>query len=149
MIVIFRINNKYPYSAMNRLERIKQKDLEKECVFSASRSSGPGGQNVNKVNSQISLRFDVKHSEMLDEEEKNIIFHKLGSRISGEGILIINAQTHRSQLQNKEEAIAKFNQLIEKAFLFKKIRKASKPSKAAVKKRLENKRQQAEKKKWR
>ena len=134
---------------MNQLERIKQKDLEKECVFSASRSSGPGGQNVNKVNSQISLRFDVKHSVLLDEEEKNIIFRKLGSRISGEGILILNAQSHRSQLQNKEEAIAKFNQLIATAFSFKKIRKASRPSKAAIKKRLENKRQQAEKKKWR
>ncbi len=134
---------------MNRLERIKQKNLDRECVFSASRSSGPGGQNVNKVNSQISLRFDVKNSELLDEEEKEIIFQKLGPKISGDGILIINAQNHRSQLQNKEEAIAKFNQLIEKAFIFKKIRKASKPSKAAIKQRLENKRQHAEKKKWR
>lgn len=134
---------------MKRLEHIKQKNLVKECVFAASRSSGPGGQNVNKVNTQISLRFDVKNSELLDEEEKRIILDKLASRISGEGTLIVNAQSHRSQLQNKEEAISKFNQLIEKAFSFKKIRKASRPSKAAVKKRLEDKRRQAEKKKQR
>lgn len=134
---------------MNRLEKILQKDLVKECRFSASRSSGPGGQNVNKVNSQVTLRFDVRLSELLDEEEKRIIFQKLGSYISGEGILILNAQTHRSQLQNKEEVILKFRRLIEKAFMPQKIRKASKPSKAAVQRRLDNKRKQSEKKKLR
>jgi|SRR5690554_4548462 len=132
---------------MNRLKRIKEKDLIKECEFSASRSSGPGGQNVNKVNSQISLRFDVNNSGLLDDEEKEILLQKLGSHISGQGILILNVQTHRSQLQNKEEAVLKFNRLIEKAFTFKKIRKASRPSKASVKRRLEGKHKQSQKKK--
>jgi|SRR5690554_1356477 ribosome-associated protein len=132
---------------MNRLERIKEKGLTRECEFSASRSSGPGGQNVNKVNSQVSLRFDVNNSVLLEEEEKKILLQKLASHISGQGILIITVQTHRSQLQNKEEAISKFNKLIEKAFTFNKVRKASKPTKAAVKRRLEDKRNLAQKKK--
>jgi len=132
---------------MNRLERIKEKGLTRECEFSASRSSGPGGQNVNKVNSQVSLRFDVNNSVLLEEEEKKILLQKLASHISGLGILIITVQTHRSQLQNKEEAISKFHKLIEKAFTFKKVRKASKPTKAAVKRRLEDKRKMAQKKK--
>lgn len=134
---------------MNRLEKIKQKDLVKECQFSASRSSGPGGQNVNKVNSQVTLRFDVQRSELLEEEEKRVILQKLSSYISGEGILILNAQTHRSQLQNKEEVISKFRRLIERAFVPRKIRKASKPSKAAIQRRLDDKRKQSEKKKRR
>ena len=134
---------------MNRLEKIRQKDLLKECQFSASRSSGPGGQNVNKVNTQVSLRFDVQRSELLDEEEKRIISQKLASYISGAGVLILNAQTQRSQLQNKEEVISKFRRLIEKAFAPQKIRKASKPSKAAVQRRLDDKRKQSEKKKRR
>ena len=132
---------------MNRLERIKEKGLTRECEFSASRSSGPGGQNVNKVNSQVSLRFDVNNSVLLEEEEKKILLQKLASHISGLGILIITVQTHRSQLQNKEEAISKFHKLIEKAFTFNKVRKASKPTKAAVKRRLEDKRKMAQKKK--
>jgi ribosome-associated protein len=134
---------------MNRLEKIKQKDLVKECQFSASRSSGPGGQNVNKVNSQVTLRFDVQRSELLEEEEKRVILQKLSSYISGEGILILNAQTHRSQLQNKDEVISKFRRLIERAFVPRKLRKASKPSKAAIQRRLDDKRKQSEKKKRR
>ena len=124
---------------MNRLEKIRQKDLTKECQFSASRSSGPGGQNVNKVNSQVTLRFDVQRSELLEEEEKKIILQKLGSYISSEGILILNAQSQRSQLQNKEEVISKFRRLIEKVFEPRKIRKATKPSKAAIQRRMDAK----------
>jgi|SRR5690606_13952264 len=134
---------------MSILEQVKAKNLEQECLFTASRSSGAGGQNVNKVNTKISLRFDVTNSLLLSEEEKEIILRKLASKISGEGVLILTAQSHRSQVQNKEEAILKFNQLITKAFSFKKIRKVSRPSKAAVKKRLDEKRQQSEKKQWR
>jgi ribosome-associated protein len=129
---------------MDQLEKIRKKDLTQECLFTASKSSGAGGQNVNKVNTKVTLRFDVIHSELLDEEEKGTITCKLRSKLSGEGMLLISAQSHRSQLQNKEAAIVKFNQLIEKAFTFRKKRKASKPSKAAVRKRL-----QSEKKKWR
>ncbi|HLT07028.1 MAG TPA: alternative ribosome rescue aminoacyl-tRNA hydrolase ArfB [Cyclobacteriaceae bacterium] len=131
---------------MNQLQNIKQKDLISECKFSASRSSGPGGQNVNKVNSQVILRFDVYGSNLLDEEEKQIILKKLGSYISGEGMLVLHAQQHRSQLQNKEEVVVKFNRLIEKAFQPRKIRKITRPSKAAVQKRLDEKKKRSEKK---
>ena len=134
---------------LTRLEKIRKKDLIRECQFSASRSTGPGGQNVNKVNTQVSLRFDVQRSELLEEEEKMMIYQKLASHISKEGILILNAQTHRSQLQNKEEVVIKFKRLIEKAFTPRKIRKATKPSKAAVQKRLEEKKKQSQKKRLR
>ncbi len=134
---------------MSRLEKIRKKDLIKECRFSASRSTGPGGQNVNKVNTQVTLRFDVQHVALLEEEEKEIILQKLSSYISKEGVLLLNAQTHRSQLQNKEEVVAKFKRLIEKAFAPQKIRKATKPKKAAIQKRLDDKKKQSEKKRLR
>lgn len=104
---------------------------------------------MNKVNSKVTLRFDIPNSQILSEEEKARISEKLSNRISTEGVLIISAQHSRSQLQNKEEAIAKFNQLMEKAFARKKIRKRTKPSKSAVQKRLTNKKIQSEKKKMR
>lgn len=77
------------------------------------------------------------------------IFHKLAAYISKDGILILSAQTHRSQLQNKEEVVVKFQRLIEKAFAARKIRKATKPSKAAVQKRLNEKKKQSQKKQLR
>lgn len=134
---------------LTRLEKIRKKDLIKECQFSASRSTGPGGQNVNKVNTQVSLRFDVQRSELLEEEDKMMIYQKLASYISKDGILILNVQTHRSQLQNKEEVVIKFKRLIEKAFAPRKIRKATKPSKAAIQKRLDEKKKQSQKKRLR
>lgn len=134
---------------MNQLEQIRKKDLVQECVFTASRSSGAGGQNVNKVNSKVTLKFDVPNSILLDETEKNHLIKKLNSRLTGEGILLIAAEIHRSQLQNKIEAVSKFKQLIEKSFAIRKIRKATRPSKASVRKRLEEKRKQSDKKKQR
>jgi ribosome-associated protein len=123
--------------------------LNRELIFSASRSSGPGGQNVNKVNTKITLKFDVIHSEILTEDEKGIILKKLASQITKEGVLVLAAQDKRSQLENKEAAILKFDKLMVKAFEKKKIRRASKPSKTAIQKRITNKKQRSEKKKWR
>lgn len=134
---------------MNHFGKIRKKNLTQECVFTASKSSGAGGQHVNKVNTKVTLRFDVNKSAWLSAEEKEILHKKLASKISVDGFLILTAQTHRSQLKNKEETVLKFNQLIEKAFKVRKTRKATKPSKAAVKKRLDEKKRQAEKKKWR
>jgi ribosome-associated protein len=129
--------------------KIKNKDVTNELDLSASRSGGPGGQNVNKVNSKISLRFDVKQSPSLTEEEKEKILEKLSSRITTEGVLIISASNKRTQLQNKEAAIVKFNQLMGRAFARKKVRKATKPTKGSIKKRLKSKKIQSEKKKMR
>lgn len=123
--------------------------LGAELTFTTSRSSGPGGQNVNKVNSKVTLKFDVDNSVILTDEEKQIIKKKLASRITNEGVLLLHAQENRSQLQNREEVIEKFDHLLKKAFEKQKPRKKTKPSKGAVQKRIKQKKVHSEKKKWR
>lgn len=123
--------------------------LEKELVFRVSRSSGPGGQNVNKVNSKVTLRFDVERSEILTSVEKEVIRQKLAASMSQDGELILSAQESRSQLANKEAVLQKFDRLLSKAFAKRKVRKASKPSKSAVQERLQHKKRHGDKKKWR
>ncbi|MFN8334188.1 MAG: alternative ribosome rescue aminoacyl-tRNA hydrolase ArfB [Cyclobacteriaceae bacterium] len=120
-----------------------------ELLFSASRSSGPGGQNVNKVNSRITLRFNIRESTILTDDEKSILLTKLGSRLTEAGELMVHAQDKRSQLQNKEAVMAKFDVMLAKAFEKKKARKATKPSKTAVQKRINSKKKRSEKKQWR
>jgi len=123
--------------------------LFNELDFTAARSSGPGGQNVNKVNSKISARFDVIHSQILSEEEKTTILKNLSSHLTKDGILMISSQNKRSQLENKQAVIQKLESMIAKAFEKKKVRKATKASKSAIQKRINNKKLHAEKKKWR
>lgn len=89
--------------------------LLREVTFQASRSSGPGGQNVNKVNSKIELIFSVTHSAHFTEEEKQLLFKKLGHKFNSEGELRVVAQSERTQTGNKRLAEAKFIQLIENA----------------------------------
>lgn len=123
--------------------------LLNELVFTTSRSSGPGGQNVNKVNSKVTLQFDVMKSAVLTDEEKRVIGEKLKSRVTGEGVLLLSAQEKRSQLQNKEEVVLKFDRLLAKAFEKRKARKPTRPSKSAVQNRLKKKKAHSEKKKFR
>lgn len=125
------------------------KQLKQELIFTVSRSSGPGGQNVNKVNSKVTVKFDVKNSAILTPEEKEIVLRKLGPKLTTEGLLVVTAQEGRSQLDNKETALQKFEQLLTKAFEKKKVRKPTKPSKSAVQKRIKSKKQHSEKKQWR
>lgn len=120
-----------------------------ELVFTSSRSGGPGGQNVNKVNSKITLHFDVSASQVLTEEEKSAIARRLSAKINREGMLMVSAQESRSQLENKQTVIAKFDALIAKAFEKRKVRKATKPGKSAIQKRIKKKKVLSEKKKWR
>ena len=134
---------------MTTRRRINATLLANELVFSASRSSGPGGQNVNKVNTKVTLRFDVSGSQVLNEEEKDIISKKLATRLTNEGMLVLTAQDKRSQLQNKEAAILKLEKLLVKALEKKKVRKATKPSKGSVQNRIAGKKRHSEKKKWR
>ena len=134
---------------MPRRYKIQAKDLSKELTFSASKSSGPGGQHVNKVNTKVTLRFDVVNSTLLNEEQKATILKKLTSKITKEGIFILFAQSTRSQIKNKEAVVQKLDRLLTKAFAKRKVRKSTKPTKAAVRKRLDNKKKQAEKKKLR
>jgi ribosome-associated protein len=123
--------------------------LMPEVEFTTSRSGGPGGQNVNKVNSKVTVRFNITDSVILTDEEKSLLLTRLASKTTQEGVIIVNAQEKRSQLENKALAIVKLDKLLTKAFEKKKARKATKPSKAAKKKRLEEKKMHSQKKQWR
>jgi len=125
---------------------MEERDFSNELHFSASRSSGPGGQNVNKVSSKVELRFHVASSVLLSDAEKEMIGKKLASRINAAGELILVSQAERSQLKNKERVIEKFYLLVSRALTPRKKRKATKPSQASREERLETKRRQSEKK---
>ncbi|RIJ50770.1 aminoacyl-tRNA hydrolase [Maribellus luteus] len=130
---------------MQLLEEIK-KQLEAECSFSASRSSGPGGQNVNKVNTRVELRFSVEHSQVFSDDEKNLLFKKLKNRINSEGELILASEVERSQLRNRAKVTALFYELVEKALTPPKKRIKTTPTNSSRLNRLESKKQMAEKK---
>ncbi len=121
-------------------------DFFPELIFKAVRSSGPGGQNVNKVNTRVELRFDVSNSLLLNEKEKTLLISRLGKRISKEGFLLIVSQSERSQLKNKEECVRKFYLILEKTLKPKKKRTPTSPTLSSKKKRLEGKKQLSEKK---
>ena len=124
-------------------------DIEPEVEFSASRSSGAGGQNVNKVNSKVTLRWNVISSKLISEEQRGLILQKLKTQLTNDGNLIVSNQKNRSQLQNRDAAIQKFNAVLKKVFTVQKSRKKSKPSKSSIKKRLDSKSKHAEKKQLR
>ena len=122
------------------------KDLSSEFVLQTSRSSGPGGQNVNKVNTKVELRFNVPGSNLLNDHQKQRILSKLSNKINQEGWLIVTSQSERTQMKNKVKAEEKFYRLIRNALKTPKKRVSTRPGKAAKEKRLEEKRQQSEKK---
>ena len=117
-----------------------------EITFQTSRSSGPGGQNVNKVESRVELRFHLLDSQVLTEAQKALILEKVANQLTAEGLLLVTAQDDRSQFRNKEIALARFHELLQKSLRRPKPRKATKPSKGAVRKRLESKKKDGEKK---
>jgi ribosome-associated protein len=131
------------------MDAIVKEEIVKELNFIFSRSAGPGGQNVNKVNSKATLQWNVLASKAISEDERQVISSKLNSIITKEGILLISSQEARSQLANKEVVVEKLLRVLTKAFSVKKVRKVSKPSKAVVQKRILQKKKLGEKKKWR
>ena len=121
-------------------------DFLPELQFQTSRSSGPGGQNVNKVESRVELRFRIADSQLLSDEQKHTLLQKLASRLTQEGELLVTAQEERSQLRNRETALRKFHQLLVKTLHRPKTRRPTKPGKGAVRKRLESKKKHGDKK---
>lgn len=109
-----------------------------EIRLDAVRSQGPGGQNVNKVSSAVHLRFDIKASSLPDETKEKISVLK-DKRITKDGIIVIKAQRYRTQEKNREDALERLKQLLSKAFIERKKRKPTSPSKSAKKKRMDNK----------
>ena len=127
-------------------------DIEKliaECVFTAVRSSGSGGQNVNKVASKVVLSFNVNASETLTETQKQLIHEKLANRINKNGILQISSDSERTQWLNKKAATGKFTLLLRQALKPERKRIATKPTFQSIQKRLEDKKRQSGKKRFR
>jgi len=122
------------------------RDFFREFRYSATRSSGAGGQNVNKVNSRVELRFSVKESKILSDDEKELVFYNLATRINSEGELVISSQTERSQYLNKVEVTERFYKLVAQAITKPEERIPSVPSRAAVIKRMKDKIKQSQKK---
>ncbi len=122
------------------------KDLHKELKFRMSRSSGSGGQHVNKVSTRVELLFDVPNSEELNEDQKEKILRLLDNRINKEGILMVASEASRSQFRNKSMAIQKFEELVGKALRHREVQRKAGAFKSNKKKRLKAKRKHAEKK---
>jgi len=121
-------------------EELKYRNFESEFVFSTSRSGGPGGQNVNKVNTKVELRINLLTTSLLSESEKDLVFKKLKNKINSENELILVSQSERSQLMNKKVVTERFYEIVSMALTIQKKRRPSRPTFTSKIKRLEGKR---------
>jgi ribosome-associated protein len=130
-------------------EELKNRDFEKEFIFSASRSGGPGGQNVNKVSTKVELRFNLLLTLKFSDEEKELIFRKLKNKITREGELVLVSQSERTQLMNKIVVTEKFFDLVSSSLTVQKKRRSTRPTLSSKIKRLDGKRNRGTIKKMR
>ena len=130
-------------------EELKSRNFENEFMFSTSRSGGPGGQNVNKVNTKVELRLNLLLTTAFSEKEKEIIFRKLKNKINKEGEIILVSQAERTQLMNKSVVKEKFYDLISKTLTIPLKRTPTRPTQTSRFKRLDSKRNRSNMKKLR
>jgi len=121
--------------------------IQSEVTYKAVRSSGAGGQNVNKVSSKVVLSFHLENSNGFSDEEKTLLLVKLAKKLSLEGLLILTSEENRSQLKNKEIVTKKLFEVLEKNLIVPKIRKATKIPKSVIRKRIKDKKNSSEIKK--
>lgn len=121
----------------------------KEITTDFTRSSGAGGQNVNKVNTKVTIKFNVTNSEGLSDDEKEKILAKLSKRITNEQELVLSSQLTRSQLKNRQQVIEKLFILLDNSLKVNKPRKSTKPTKSSIEKRIKTKKRNSEIKKTR
>ncbi|HMI08377.1 MAG TPA: alternative ribosome rescue aminoacyl-tRNA hydrolase ArfB [Flavobacterium sp.] len=119
---------------------MEEDKLISELTYKAVRSSGAGGQNVNKVSSKVVLTFDLNNSQSLSETEKALATKNLATRLTSENILILNSDEDRSQLKNKEIVTKRFLEILKKALIVPKPRKATKVPRSVIEKRIKAKR---------
>lgn len=123
---------------------MEAKKIISELNYKAIRSSGAGGQNVNKVSSKVVLTFDLDASQALNDDEKTLVLVKLATKLSSEHLLILNCDEDRSQLKNKAIVTKRFLELIEKALIVPKKRKPTKIPRSVIEKRIKAKRNLSE-----
>lgn len=121
--------------------------LQSEIQYKAVRSSGAGGQNVNKVSSKVVLSFDLKNTQGLNEEQKQLVATQLQTRLTADGILNLSCDEDRSQLRNKELVTKRFFELVKKALIIPKERKPTKIPKGVIRKRIKDKKSASQVKK--
>ena len=122
---------------------------EEELLFKASRSSGPGGQNVNKLNTKITLFYNINESERFTVNQKKVISERLSTRIDKDGFLRIVSQKYRTQNENRQAAIERFQKLLSEALIIRRVRKKTKIPYSSKQKRLSNKKHRSSLKKLR